>query len=222
MALRAQTVATTFLILLGAGTSVGWADPIVPRSGLLTVSSGTLLFAHANDDPDAHGQLLGSGFSLGLRSFFVGGADRPDASIDPFVAFPSFHTVGTTEPAVLRINNVELSFGANGQTEFNITAPLIRTRTTDPESESFDITYPFQFTGVLSGQVGADSFRFDIVGRGTGHTFFAGCCLGTFTDLTFTPAAPTPEPASVILVASGGVWALIRAKRKRQGLRLER
>jgi hypothetical protein len=78
-------------------------------------------------------------------------------------------------------------------------------------------TAPFHLTGVLTAGVNSPGgvFRRDIVGNGTATVgFFRELGTGTlrpFATYNFAPTTtPTPEPGSLMLLASGGVWLLRR------------
>jgi hypothetical protein len=216
MTRKTGTVLALVLIGIASNIQVTLADPVILPTGSLTVKSGHLSFAHANDDPDVQGGLFGDGFSLQLRSFFFPGP-RPTSSENPFVAFPSFSTLGDVEPGDLRIGDKELSFTTDSQLRLSVSAPSVHTRTiSDRLSGAFVITYPFQLTGLLAGPtIGEDSFEFQIRGQGIGQSeFLGGCCQAQFSELTFTAPAPTPEPASMVLVATGAMWFLRLARRR--------
>jgi hypothetical protein len=79
-------------------------------------------------------------------------------------------------------------------------------------------TAPFRVTGLLTGEAFQDPagvFRHDIVGNGTATVGFfrefGTDALRPFATYDFAPAAPTPEPGSLVLLASG-IALLVRRK----------
>jgi len=188
------------------------ADPIEPRSAVLAITSGHLTFDHDSDDPFAQGQLFGPGFSLFLD---VEGTQRfggPELRLkSPFIF------------ASLQIAGADIDVGSNPQTTGHIspTGPsrLVITPPGPDDTQFVGVlSYPFRLSAALSGfAADGTAFHFNLRGQGTGSTIWIGFGSpepGTYveSDLTFSPAAPTPEPTPLVLM---GIGAAVTAFRRR-------
>ena len=182
------------------------AEPMVPTSGSFHITSGSLFFNHASDDPFAVGTLSGDGFVLQLPD-----EERTTRGIfgilGPLIN-PSFQTggvlFGTLEinDAVLQLDPVffawQLSMTALPQPVPVVTDPL----------EGFSLIYPFQLSGFLFGNVSGTEYRYEVFGRGRGSLFMVGpfedgYVSGKYTNLTFEDTAAVPEPGTLLLIATG-------------------
>jgi hypothetical protein len=91
-----------------------------------------------------------------------------------------------------------------------------------PECPVISATAPFRLTGVLTAegfQDPAGVFRHDVVGNGTATVGFfrefGTDALRPFATYDFASAAATPEPGTLMLLASGVVWVARRKCRVR-------
>jgi hypothetical protein len=219
MALSSTRPVVMSLLLLTAGASVSTADPIVPQRARLLVTSGRLLLFDPSVRP-GDVELFGNAFSVDLPQLIQTTRGFGDATRD--VVFPSFESKGVGSGTV-QLNNTLLRFGGEPgtelQTQWIITAPPVRTRTpvsSDRPEGDFFVNYPFRLSGVLAGHTAdGQSFRFDVLGNGTGQTTFTPAGLGLAADLIFNRQAPVPEPASVLLVVTGATVVLRQTRRRR-------
>ena len=98
MVVRVRYVLTALLLLVTLGPSAALADPVIPPTGVLAITSGSVGFDHTSDDRILFGAVEGNGFSM-LVNFDHTSAkplfyEHPLRSIDP-----SFDAVrGANEP----------------------------------------------------------------------------------------------------------------------------
>jgi len=200
------TLSVVLLSLTCASRAI--ADPIEPPNAVLAITSGQLGFDHDSDDPFAQGQLFGPDFSLFLH---VEGTQRfggPELSLQSPFAFASLRIAGA---------DLDLGGGPFQMTgHVSPTGPL-RLVVTPPGPDDTQfvgvLSYPFRLSAALSGfAADGTAFHFDLRGQGSGSTRWIG--FGSpdpgrdvDTTLTFSPAAPTPEPGTLVLMGIGAAFA---------------
>lgn len=199
------------LVLLGFGfhASPAQADPIVITGGLVDAKASGFLIS----GPDT--LLSGTTFPANATWVFLGGQlvnIGRDFAVGISSATPVTQIVnGTTYNAVL---GGILRFSAT-----TFTAP-------PPLEEHFSLSTPFQMSGQLSGFLhtpgqGTPLFSIALTGRGfttvsgrvnTSSTLYVGDTL----QYRFTDEAPVPEPASILLVATGvaGLYGMRNRRRR--------
>jgi len=125
--------------------------------------------------------------------------------------------------ASLQIAGADIDVGSNPQTTGHIspTGPsrLVITPPGPDDTQFVGVlSYPFRLSAALSGfAADGTAFHFNLRGQGTGSTIWIGFGSpepGTYveSDLTFSPAAPTPEPTPLVLM---GIGAAVTAFRRR-------
>lgn len=208
-------------LLLCFGTVSGAAaDPITVTAGSVfaywdgSLTSVTLTGNGLSISSDAFAGSAG-GFSSGTTADLNGGFtlyDEPPRSYSVTVN-------GTPYTAFLA--------GSGGFTTQPFTAPSTAPPPLpDGSLPSVNFSTPFTFTGSVRGyptgdMTGATLFNVELVGSGTaradflatGNTFFNRTGVG----YTFSPAAPapTPEPASILLLGSGALLLTIYSRKRR-------
>jgi PEP-CTERM motif-containing protein len=201
MVRRSLQIGIAVLFMCSSRSLTAAADPILPRSALLSITSGELRFEHFSDDPIAQGVLLGPNFSLtplflfGVRN---GGPDMDLSSV----------AVGT-----LTIDGAELVFDTF-QVEGHLTPDgpqrIIIERPFGDEQFLERRLYPFTLTAALFGVHDDIAYRYELRGRGRGETVAIGGfsddpneIRDQFTRLDFGNVAPTPEPSTLLLIGLG-------------------
>jgi len=191
------------LLLLSFGLPIAAiADPIVPRSATLKITTGQLRFDHDSDDPLAEGVLSGLGFSLFLR------LEDTSRSVGPPLSLTSRLAAGT-----LTVNGADLNLtGGTFHTEGSARpTDTPRTIVTPIQDNQFfgTVTYPFSLSVGLFGRdrLGT-TYRFNLQGRGIARSEWLGFGtpdrgIGLFSSLEFGKVAETPEPATWLLLLCG-------------------
>lgn len=202
------------LVLLGFGlpASPAQADPILITGGVIDVN--TPGFGITGSDT----RLAGTPFPANAIWVFTGdqlvNLSRA-VTVGMSIATPVQQIVdGTTYNAVLAGT---LIFSAT-----TFTSPPLP----DEPFAPFAITTPFEMTGQLSGFMqtagqGTPLFSLTLTGRGIATVSglvntASGIYVGDTLQFRFTDEAPIPEPASILLVATGAA-GLIAARSRRRG-----
>jgi hypothetical protein len=192
------------------------ADPIVLTNGFVGQSSG-------NDLPGFTVSGSGSSFTgvLGVAGvvccvFGPGDVVRLDWSF-PVTALPFQTATQTVDGTAFHDTFLR---GQMTFTAVPFVAPAIA------GSDQFSFTTPFTMTGQISGFTGSlaepfQVFSVPVAGSGSatvgGHTADNGALfVGTFLGFDLQDPAPTPEPATLILVGAalaGGLGAAARRRR---------
>lgn len=227
-------MASRFRILAIAALSFGIVAPALARADTITVTSGT---ATVPWDDAAWFSFKGDGLLLsGLFSSvavspqgtcFLGCA--PGVSIDLTSVFggqPGYN-LGQSQAAV--VNSVTYAdpghfdtwLRLSGQLSFDaekvMTPPLLAA---DAEDRAVHLAAPFLFSGQVAGfRDGADGplFNVDLTGRGTATLRLIDDGSGSwrYPEVTFSFEQPlaTPEPGSLVLLATGVAGLLFRVRR---------
>jgi PEP-CTERM motif-containing protein len=196
------------------------ADPIVPITGALHITSGVLSFNHGVDFSFAEGTVSGDGFTLTLNEVDgVTGGGFP-VRVGPSRVDVSFQTGGSVL-GTLEVNDslLRMDFEHFGWL-LNITAaPQLLPIGSDPVA-GFAIEYPFQLTGSLFGSVNGTDYRYGLFGSGHASMFLArrgetDALSALASGFGFDDVAPVPEPTTFLLFATGAAAMGRRAwKRK--------
>jgi hypothetical protein len=220
-ATRLMGFVTVWLVVASTAATVR-ADPYVVGTG------GVLVLDFEGD----FFRFVGQGFTVDASAaenvgLFFSRTDQP--SCDPCRAGDVFNPGFTTNGEIL-FGTGSATFGTvsypnltlHGTLGFDVT-PLVFPDTT---SDGLLVETPFSFTGFVRGATGVDqAFAADFIGTGKVGRFFdrteSGSYVAGENHITFlfdTPAAPVPEPGTMLLVGGGiaGVAARMRSKAKRR------
>ena len=218
-----QIVKLIFVLLLFA--PIVNADPI-------TVSGTIILGNTTNTFPGIQAQpfvLTGPGFMANINRFTgTHGLNQcsPSLEVNPpcTVVNPSGQIAGDDIAGTFTINGETFPSDVNNSLIFTFSSATIVIPTELLSAPGLVIVAPFTFTG---GGFTSTGLSFDLVGEGTVTVFLVQRDLTTFSGLyhdrtiyTFGPVAPEvtveaiPEPATLLLLASGLAGAGIM-KRKR-------
>jgi len=165
---------------------------------------------------------------VGGPQFLVTNGDtNPEEFGLPGLALEHANPFATTLPVSGRIQvnlsarllltgHPEPEFGSSVLFDLMFNGPAAVAHQTDAACEGCLViagTSPFRVTGVLTAQGFDDPpgiFRRDVAGSGTATVGFfrefGTDTLRPFANFEFAPTAPTPEPASLMLLAAGIVW----------------
>jgi hypothetical protein len=171
MALKLQRVAPVFLFVLLAYSPLR-ADPIIPTTGLLQITSGE---GFVRDSDSYRGPIVFAG--EGFR--FEGELDNSAFRVSPqFVPpFNPSHSLAGEIGGILRIGDAGLAVPGSGfPSPFNYlihftgSAESVQTFPNPEIGEiRIIINYPFRFSGVLVGMLNGVNYRYELEGRGRGR-----------------------------------------------------
>jgi len=190
------------VVLVAACASPASADPLTIARGFFSVGGsfwGDLVFNTPDIGPDAPAGFAGEGNGrapAGLAEFFR----------SPPNTLPALHAVFSPADVMDPTTNSSCpGCGYGGDLTF-FTGPLA----IPAVGES--MLAPFRMSGTFDGfapGTGARVFHFDVTGSGTARVSrdFIGFDFGT-------PGAPTPEPASSLLLISGIAIVARRVRRR--------
>jgi hypothetical protein len=187
------------------------ADPFVITRGQLTF--------HSNDSVGV--DISGAGFSLGFADTNPEEFGLPGLAIenaDPFGAtFPVSGHIFVNLSATLERSGEVLSGGILLDLVFDgPDAPAHRTEPPCDGCTRIAATAPFRMTGHLHAVGGPNQIVDEpIAGAGTAEVGFvlgAGDTPSAFAAFRFEPVAATPEPGTLLLVASGAVFLRCRPR----------
>jgi hypothetical protein len=213
-------------LVVGTSVNVSHAEPIPVTRVLAFTEGGASIL---NSDIQLF-TLEGSGPGFSLHLWGEGGPLRSAefGSIDP--SFAVTRVFGFT----LQIGGDTItSLGRPFTFSFQITGPRVPIELVPHEAGVFtpQALFPFALTGLLSGTApDGTEYRFPLTGQGRGRHFFfevetvpqPGERLGwNGSNLAFESSDPVPEPATLVLVATG-MAALWRASSKKSRARLSR
>jgi hypothetical protein len=217
-------IAVSIVAVLVAFARAANAAPLVVTSGSFHMSFGDpTVFRLTGDDFDLSGIYSGSFSGLGPFQTCLHCAPGSTIDLSSEASGPiGLHVTG-------HLHGVDLSNAAlSGELRFD--APALRAPATIGRAFELDVlTAPFLFNGQLSAFATGEPFHVDPVGpplfsaalTGAGNVAFVIEALTTsqfeFSDVSYrfasAPAAATPEPATLVLLAGGLLSA--RAVRRR-------
>jgi hypothetical protein len=198
------------------------ADPLVPTTGSLHLTSGVLSFNHGQGFPIASGIVSGDGFVLALTEVDKVTDGGFPVSVGSSQVDVSFHTGGAVlgtlqvDDALLRMDFEHFDW------LLHITAPPQPLPFGSDPEVGFAIEYPFQLTGSLFGSIQGIDYRYELFGSGKASMYLTGpfednSLVSLASGFSFQDVAPVPEPTTLILFATGAAAMGRRVWKRKAG-----